>query len=80
MRQIEFFEIKNPCIGVCENGPRGYCKGCFRSREERQQWNQLESDAKRAVAQKCSQRKQRALAKKTTADSGQGLPPQDDLF
>lgn len=36
--QIEMFDLPNPCIGVCESGPRGYCRGCLRSRDERFQW------------------------------------------
>ncbi|TRW49542.1 DUF1289 domain-containing protein [Aliidiomarina halalkaliphila] len=37
--QLEMFELPNPCIGVCESGPRGYCLGCLRSREERFNWH-----------------------------------------
>ncbi|RUO38169.1 DUF1289 domain-containing protein [Aliidiomarina shirensis] len=38
VNQIEMFDLPNPCIGVCESGPRGYCRGCLRSRDERFQW------------------------------------------
>lgn len=80
MKQIEFFEIKNPCIGVCQNGPRGFCQGCFRSREERQYWNELEQDVKRQIVKACGQRERRARqAKLATQESGSDST-QNDLF
>ncbi|WP_108125618.1 DUF1289 domain-containing protein [Saccharospirillum mangrovi] len=59
MTQLEFFDIPSPCIGVCEAGPRGYCLGCLRSREERQQWHQLDDATKRLVLRACTIRKAR---------------------
>lgn len=47
VNQLEMFALPNPCIGVCESGPRGYCKGCLRSREERFQWH-LKPEAEQA--------------------------------
>jgi len=48
-QQLEFFEIPSPCIGVCESGPRGYCKGCYRSREERLYWLKIDDGTRRKV-------------------------------
>ena len=59
MTQLEFFDIPSPCIGVCESGPRGYCRGCLRSRAERQQWHQLDAATKRLVIRACQIRKLR---------------------
>ncbi|WP_255414357.1 DUF1289 domain-containing protein [Saccharospirillum sp. MSK14-1] len=59
MTQLEFFDIPSPCIGVCESGPRGFCRGCLRSRTERQQWHQLDTATKRQVIRACQIRKLR---------------------
>ncbi len=64
MKQIEIFEIDSPCIGVCQSGPKGYCLGCHRSREERVHWNQLEQDVKSKIIKACGMRKKRAELKK----------------
>ncbi|GLR71039.1 DUF1289 domain-containing protein [Agaribacter marinus] len=58
MQQLEFFDIPSPCIGVCESGPRGYCLGCFRSREERQHWHGIDDQTKRIIVRACNRRKQ----------------------
>ncbi|MFQ6372768.1 DUF1289 domain-containing protein [Shewanella sp. YIC-542] len=59
MEQLAFFEIPNPCVGICQSDERGYCKGCFRSREERFGWQQF-SDARKAdVIRLCKARKRR---------------------
>ncbi|KGF27957.1 MULTISPECIES: DUF1289 domain-containing protein [Oligella] len=60
MEQLEFFEIPSPCINVCESNERGYCKGCYRSREERQGWISMSDPQKREVLRLCSLRKKRA--------------------
>jgi predicted Fe-S protein YdhL (DUF1289 family) len=72
MKQLEFYEIPSPCIGVCQSGPKGFCLGCFRSREERLYWNQLDDSAKRAVVKISWMRKKRAQGKdkKELADAG----------
>ncbi len=67
MQQLEFFEIPSPCIGVCEANNRGYCKGCFRSRDERLYWLKLSEADKRHVVYLCQQRKARVLRAKETA-------------
>lgn len=60
MEQLEFFEIPSPCINVCESNDRGYCKGCYRSREERQMWMLMSDPEKREVLRLCALRKKRA--------------------
>ena len=61
--QLEFFEIPSPCIGVCESGPRGFCKGCLRSRDERLYWLQVNDATKRQIINACNRRKRAIIAK-----------------
>ncbi|MGS2720775.1 DUF1289 domain-containing protein [Paraglaciecola aestuariivivens] len=63
MKQIEIFDITSPCIGVCQSGPKGYCVGCFRSREERLHWIKLEQDVQSKIIKACAIRKKRAKRK-----------------
>jgi uncharacterized protein len=60
--QLEFFDVPSPCIGVCQSDDRGFCKGCYRSRDERLEWISLTSDAKQKVVKKCIQRRKRKEA------------------
>ena len=81
--QLEFFDVPSPCVGVCQSDEKGYCKGCMRSREERQQWITLDIDAKQKVIKRCIQRKKRKDAKaKPKASEQQPLAetPQASLF
>lgn len=84
MQQLEFFEIPSPCIGVCEANNKGYCKGCFRSREERLYWLKLSEADKRQVVRLCVQRKARVLkAKEAALQAGLPIddePEQSDMF
>lgn len=59
--QLEFFEIPSPCIGICEVNNRGFCKGCFRSRDERLYWLELTTEQKRAVVRLCQSRRLRVM-------------------
>ncbi|MCU4674278.1 DUF1289 domain-containing protein [Catenovulum sp. 2E275] len=61
---FELEEIDSPCIGVCESGARGYCKGCLRSREERQYWYQLSTEQKIKVISLCQLRQKKLNTKK----------------
>jgi len=72
MKQLEFYDIPSPCIGVCQSGPKGFCLGCYRSREERLYWHQLDDDAKRTVIKISWMRRRRAQSK------GKVEPTQDD--
>ena len=82
MKQIEIFEITSPCIGVCQSGPKGFCVGCFRSREERVHWINLEQDVQSKIIKACAGRKKRAKAviKKSTHDTSPQLGFSDDSF
>ena len=64
MEQSELFNAPNPCIGVCENSPKGYCKGCLRSRDERFHWHQLNIPQQLHVMKLCVRRHQRLLEKR----------------
>ena len=63
MQQLELLSIENPCIGVCQTDNRGYCKGCFRSRDERFDWAGLTPPQKRKVLELCKGRGKRRIAK-----------------
>lgn len=71
-QQLEFFEIPSPCVGVCESGPRGFCKGCFRSRDERLYWLKVDGATKRKIISACVRRKKNVSAKKRKAQVEQG--------
>lgn len=62
--QLEMFAVPSPCIGVCQTGDRGYCVGCYRSREERLYWLQIDDATKRTIVKACARRKAYALKKK----------------
>ncbi|MCP2039520.1 putative Fe-S protein YdhL (DUF1289 family) [Neisseria sp. HSC-16F19] len=59
MEQLEFFALPNPCVGVCEANSKGYCKGCLRSREERQFWLKMSEAQKRQVLRLCQIRRRK---------------------
>lgn len=61
--QLEFFDVPSPCVGVCQSDEKGNCLGCYRTREERQNWITLTSDDKQKVVKRCQQRKKRKNAK-----------------
>tara|TARA_A200000113_G_scaffold207957_1_gene205928 strand:- start:1384 stop:1662 length:279 start_codon:yes stop_codon:yes gene_type:complete len=73
--QLEFFEIPSPCIGVCESGPKGFCKGCFRSRDERLYWLKVDDATKRQIINVCVKRKRAFLARQRRENMQQ--PKQD---
>ncbi|KAA9002045.1 DUF1289 domain-containing protein [Affinibrenneria salicis] len=54
--QLEFFAIPSPCRGVCQTNERGFCIGCWRSREERFGWQNMSDGQKRDVLRLCRQR------------------------
>jgi len=84
MQQLEFFKIPSPCLGVCEVNNRGYCKGCYRSREERLYWLKLSATDKRKVIRLCQQRKSRVVRAKAealkAASSTEDVISQSSLF
>ncbi|QWV05098.1 DUF1289 domain-containing protein [Pseudoalteromonas shioyasakiensis] len=76
MQQIEIFEIPSPCKGICQVNNRGYCKGCYRSRDERFYWNKFTNAEKRKVISLCQQRYKRYLQKKQQTQQQQTNPEQ----
>ncbi|WP_409310803.1 DUF1289 domain-containing protein [Pectobacterium sp. B1J-3] len=57
--QLELFAVPNPCRGVCQSDERGYCRGCFRRRDERFSWGQMSDGQKQDVLRLCRQRMRR---------------------
>jgi predicted Fe-S protein YdhL (DUF1289 family) len=80
MQQLEFFAIPSPCIGVCQSGSRGYCKGCFRSREERLHWLKIDDQTKLIVLKACKRRKQAWSRKKIDTKQQSTPETQGHLF
>lgn len=79
--QLEFFEIPSPCINVCESNDKGYCKGCFRNRDERFFWQKLSNGQKRDVLRACRIRRARAMNKTTKPEENLESPQENlDLF
>jgi predicted Fe-S protein YdhL (DUF1289 family) len=70
MEQTELFEAPSPCIGVCENSPKGYCKGCMRSRGERFGWHTMSTGEQLQVMKLCARRYQRMLERKQLKAQG----------
>ena len=56
--QFELFPVPSPCIGVCTTNSKGYCLGCFRSRNERFNWNDMTPVQKMRVIDLCKKRKE----------------------
>lgn len=80
MQQLEFFKIPSPCIGVCQSGPRGYCLGCFRSREERTHWLDIDDMTKRLIVKACNRRKSAYNAKKNAKNTPEPHFQQGELL
>jgi len=76
--QLQLFTIDSPCIGICEVNNRGYCKGCFRSRDERFYWLQLSDGDKSKVIKLCQRRKRRK--KGTGKDADEASSQNLELF
>jgi predicted Fe-S protein YdhL (DUF1289 family) len=60
--QGEFFQTPNPCRSICTVNNKGFCKGCFRSREERFHWHEFTEYQKHLVVQICQGREKRVEA------------------
>lgn len=59
--QGELFEIPSPCKRICQMNNKGYCIGCFRSRDERLYWNEFTNFQKQLVINLCEKRRRRVL-------------------
>ncbi|GAA6206336.1 DUF1289 domain-containing protein [Thalassotalea sp. SU-HH00458] len=79
--QLEFFDVPSPCVGICQSDDKGQCLGCFRTREERQNWINLASTEKQKVIKRCIQRKKRKDGKIKTKEIEQNVEnPQPSLL
>ena len=80
--QLEIFAVPSPCIGVCQSGPKGYCLGCYRSREERLYWLKIDDAAKRTIIRACQRRKTLAhrSAGENVSENNADMPQQQPLF
>ncbi|MFP4864782.1 DUF1289 domain-containing protein [Providencia rettgeri] len=76
--QLEFFEIPSPCRGICQSNEQGYCRGCYRTRDERFNWLKFSDTEKRNVLRLCRQRYLRILNKKS--DQEKIIDKQQRLF
>jgi len=76
MQQIEIFDIPSPCKGICLVNNRGYCKGCYRSRDERFSWNSLTNAQKKKVLSLYQQRYKRYLQQKNKSEHRPSLAKQ----
>ena len=76
--QIEMFSLPNPCRGLCQANARGYCLGCFRSREERFGWQSFTDTQKLNVLRLCTLR-QRA-AQRHAPNAIDAIGEQGELF
>ncbi|AWH87402.1 DUF1289 domain-containing protein [Limnobaculum parvum] len=74
-QQLEFFDIPSPCRGVCQSDSRGYCLGCFRSRDERFKWMTFNDTEKRDVLRLCQQRRLIRNRKPAAQDDNQSEQP-----
>ncbi len=62
--QLDFFDVPSPCRGVCKSDDRGYCQGCFRTRQERFGWLEFSNMEKQRIIKLCLQREKRRNAPK----------------
>ncbi|MFY9179864.1 MAG: DUF1289 domain-containing protein [Venatoribacter sp.] len=62
--QGELFEIPSPCKRICQMNNKGYCIGCFRSRDERLYWNDFTNFQKQLVINLCEKRRLKVLEAK----------------
>ncbi|MCG8707989.1 DUF1289 domain-containing protein [Brenneria sp. 4F2] len=76
--QLELFAVPNPCRGICQAGDSGFCRGCFRSRNERFTWGQMSDVQKQDVLRLCRQRMKRQQRMVKTAQPVD--PQQPTLF
>jgi predicted Fe-S protein YdhL (DUF1289 family) len=79
MQQIEIFDIPSPCKSICQVNNRGYCKGCYRSRDERFEWNSLTNNQKKKVLTLCQQRYKRYLQKQRNKNGINTVEQQQDF-
>ncbi|MEQ4509622.1 DUF1289 domain-containing protein [Dickeya zeae] len=76
--QLELFPVPNPCRGICQADDRGFCRGCFRSRNERFNWGAMSDAQKQDVLRLCRQRMKRSQRNEKNSTSSE--PEQPTLF
>ncbi|MGX9415952.1 DUF1289 domain-containing protein [Vibrio sp. WJH972] len=81
MEQLDFFDVKSPCIRVCTVDDKGYCIGCMRNRKERFGWLSMSTAEKLHVIKLCRLRYYRKKARPKIDESAiDEVSPQKDLF
>ena len=50
-------EVLSPCVLICDYGPDGYCKGCFRDPDEITDWVYMTNEEKLEVLRMVEERK-----------------------
>ena len=54
---------KSPCIDLCDfNGPKGWCLGCGRTRQDCHDWKKLKPYARKALEKELARRMTRIRA------------------
>jgi len=54
---------KSPCINICEfSGPKGWCIGCGRTRDELKKWKSLKPYARTALDKELERRMSKIAA------------------
>lgn len=76
--QLGVLSRPEPVPGICQSDERGFCRGCFRSRDERFNWNKMSDGEKQEVLRLCRQRLMRKLRANKPASSDE--PEQPSLF
>lgn len=75
MQQLEFFDIINPCKNICTSNSKGYCCGCWRTRDERMLWKTLSNEDKNNILRLCAIRKRRDLLQRYKTAMAQQIQP-----
>lgn len=47
----------SPCINICSLDSEGYCRGCFRTRDEIAGWIRMGAEQQWAVVRACDERR-----------------------
>lgn len=78
MEQPDFFAIPSPCIGICQSNNKGYCKGCYRSRDERLHWFAMSDEQKHHVMRLLAMRKKKVLHAHLEKQTDYGEAPEQE--
>jgi predicted Fe-S protein YdhL (DUF1289 family) len=47
----------SPCINICSLDPEGFCRGCYRTRDEIAGWIRMGAEQQWAVIRACDERR-----------------------